>query len=175
MSISEKLKTISNKIEKNKDQYNLDKQTTMISALSSDKVSKYEFLTGKDVLPEKDLIEKAAIMKRFEYSPLGKELKALTLQRNSIKNYAILLGLTKQLKKKKKTLENYSKSNLIYDANHSFYRYYLDRKKLNNLSFKSKHSFLSEFFDDLDKTSNLNQQKESTKKRKIKVFDTASE
>ena len=33
---------------------------------------------AKDVLPEKDLLEKAAIMKRFEYLPLGKEFKAQT-------------------------------------------------------------------------------------------------
>ena len=35
-------------------------------------------MTGKDVLPEKDLLEKAVIKKRFEYSPLGKELKGQT-------------------------------------------------------------------------------------------------
>ena len=78
MSISEKIKTINNKIEQNKAQYNLDRQTAKISALSSGNVSKYKFLTGKDVSPEKDLLEKAATMKRLEYSPLGKELKAQT-------------------------------------------------------------------------------------------------
>ena len=31
-----------------------------------------EFLTGKDILTDKDLLEKASTMKRFEYSPLGK-------------------------------------------------------------------------------------------------------
>ena len=41
-------------------------------------VCKYEFLTGEDVLPEKGLLEKAATIKRFEYSPLGKELKKQT-------------------------------------------------------------------------------------------------
>ena len=50
----------------------------MISALSSRNASKYKFLTGKDVLSEKELLEKDATMKRFEYSPLGKELKAQT-------------------------------------------------------------------------------------------------
>ena len=35
-------------------------------------------MTGKDVLPEKDLLEKAAAIKRFEYSPLSNELKAQT-------------------------------------------------------------------------------------------------
>ena len=55
MSISEKIKTTDNKIEQNKAQYSLDRQTAKISTLSSENVRKYEFLPGKDVLPEKDL------------------------------------------------------------------------------------------------------------------------
>ena len=78
MSISEKIKEINNKIKQNKAQYDLDWQTAKISALSSGNVSKYEFLTDKDVLAEKDLLEKAAALKRFEYSPLAKELKKQT-------------------------------------------------------------------------------------------------
>ena len=58
-----------------KAQYNLDRQTAAISASSSGNVSKYEFLTGKDVLREKDLLRKATTMKRIEYSPLDKGLK----------------------------------------------------------------------------------------------------
>ena len=53
-----------------KTKLNLIRQTVKISILSSENVSKYEFLTGKDVLPEKELLEKAAAIKRFEYSPL---------------------------------------------------------------------------------------------------------
>ena len=49
MSISEKIKLINNKIKQNKVQYDSAK----ISALSSGNVSKYEFLTVRDVLPEK--------------------------------------------------------------------------------------------------------------------------
>ena len=56
------------KIEQNKAQFDLDKQTAKISALSLEKVGKYEFLTGKEVLPEKGLLEKAATIKRCEYS-----------------------------------------------------------------------------------------------------------
>ena len=78
MSISEKIKSINNKIDQKKAQYNLNRQTAKISALSSGNVSKYEFLNSKDVLPGKDLQEKAATLKRFEYSPLGKELKSQT-------------------------------------------------------------------------------------------------
>ena len=68
MSISEKIKAINNKIEENKAQNTLDRETAKISALSSGNVSKYEFLSGKDVLPEKNLLEKVAALKRFEYS-----------------------------------------------------------------------------------------------------------
>ena len=70
---------------------------------------------------------------------------------------------------------DYRKSNLIYDANHSFYKCYRDRKKFDNISFKSKHSFLNEFFDELDELNNLSQQNESTKERKINMHDKASE
>ena len=49
-----------------------------ISPLTSGNVDKHEFLTGKDVLPEKDFLEKAATIKTFEYSALGSELKKQT-------------------------------------------------------------------------------------------------
>ena len=65
MSIKEKIKANNNKIDQKKAQYSLDRQTANISALSSGNVSKYEFLTQKDILPEKDLLEKAATLKRF--------------------------------------------------------------------------------------------------------------
>ena len=47
------IKTINQKIEQNKAQYWLDKQTANISALSSENVSKSAFLTLEDVLPKK--------------------------------------------------------------------------------------------------------------------------
>ena len=60
IDISEKIKAINNKIGQSKGQYNLDRQTAKISALLSGNISKYEYLTAKDVLLEKDLLEKAA-------------------------------------------------------------------------------------------------------------------
>ena len=53
MSISEKTKSINNKIKENKTQSDLDKQTAKISVLLSGNVSKYKFLTFKDTSPEK--------------------------------------------------------------------------------------------------------------------------
>ena len=78
MTITDKFKTINGKIEQNKVQYNLDRQTAKIPALSSGSASKYVVLTGKYVLPEKNLLEKTATKKRFECFPLNKELKAQT-------------------------------------------------------------------------------------------------
>ena len=69
MSISKKIKAINNKIKK----YDLDRQATKISALSSGNVIKHDFLTEKGVFLKKDLLKKAATLKTFEYSPLDKE------------------------------------------------------------------------------------------------------
>ena len=45
---------------------------------------------GEEVLPEKRLLEKAAKIKRFEYSSLGSEL-----HKNIIKDYTKFLVLTR--------------------------------------------------------------------------------
>ena len=75
---------------------------------------------------------------------------------------------------KKTTIENYNKSNLIYDSNHSFYKYH-NINKFDNLSFKSKHSLLVNVFNDLDKFSRVKTHKENTKEKKTNVDDTSSE
>ena len=49
-----------------------------VSALSSENVNKYQFLTNKDALIEKVLLAKTGAIKIFEYSYVGKELKAQT-------------------------------------------------------------------------------------------------
>ena len=77
MSVNEKIRTIDNKIQQNKAQYVLDRQIVRIPTLSEN-VTKYKSLTDKDVLLEKDLLDKAATMKRFEYLLLGKELRSKT-------------------------------------------------------------------------------------------------
>ena len=46
--------------------------------MPSGNVNKYEFLTGEDILLEEGIFEKAATIKRFEYSPLGSELEKQT-------------------------------------------------------------------------------------------------
>ena len=91
MIISQKIKAINSKIGQNKAQYNLDRQTAQISALWSGNFGKYDFLTGKNIFIEKDLLEKVAAIKRFEYSPLRREInrnnKALLNRNKLLKNY----------------------------------------------------------------------------------------
>ena len=80
-------------------------------------------------------------MKRFEYSPLGKELKAQT--DITKKQYAKLddtFGFDKIIKKEKPAFKNYSKLDLIYNSNYSFYKYYRDSK--NFITFLSNQSIL---------------------------------
>ena len=62
--------TIDNKIRDEKIQHDIDRESAKISALSSGKLHKYEYLTGEDILPsnQQQIIEQA----RFTYSPLGK-------------------------------------------------------------------------------------------------------
>ena len=43
--------TINDQIRYEKIQYNINKEAAKISPLSSGKIHKYEYLTGKDILP----------------------------------------------------------------------------------------------------------------------------
>ena len=79
----------------------------------------------------------------------------------------------KIIKEEKPTLESYIKSDLTYNSNYSFYKYYRDGKKFDNLSLESKHSFLAEFFNYLNKFNKLSPQKESAKEKK-NVYGKAS-
>ena len=62
--------TIHDQIKDEKLQYNINREAAKISALSSGKLHKYEYLTGEDILPsnQQQIIEQT----KFAYSPLGK-------------------------------------------------------------------------------------------------------
>ena len=62
--------TIDDQIKSEKLQYDINWETAKISALSSGKFDKYEYLTGKEILPsnKQQIIEQA----KFTYSLLGK-------------------------------------------------------------------------------------------------------
>ena len=68
MTITDQIKILNRKIKENETQYDLDREAAKISALSSNNLDKYEYLTGEDVGLKPSTVEQ----KKFEYSPLGK-------------------------------------------------------------------------------------------------------
>ena len=68
--------TIEDQIKDEKLQYDINREAAKISALSSGKIDKYEYLPGKEILPsnQQQIIEKA----KFTYSPLGKAFEKQT-------------------------------------------------------------------------------------------------
>ena len=65
--------TNDDQVEDEKLQHDITTEAEKISALSSGKIDKYEYLTGEEILPsnQKQIIEQA----KFIYSPLGKACK----------------------------------------------------------------------------------------------------
>ena len=68
MTITDQIKILDRKIMQNEAQYNLDRKAAKISAMSSNNLDKYEYLTGEDLGLKPSTVEQA----KFEYSPLGK-------------------------------------------------------------------------------------------------------
>ena len=68
--------TIEDQIKDEKLQYDINRGAAKISALSSGKIDKYEYLTGEEILPsnQKQIIEQA----KFTYSLLGKAFEKQT-------------------------------------------------------------------------------------------------
>ena len=68
--------TIQDQIRDEKLQYDINGEAAKISALSSGRIDKYEYLTGKETLlsNQQQIIEQA----KFSYSPLGKAFEKQT-------------------------------------------------------------------------------------------------
>ena len=49
MTVTDQIKILNRKIKQNEAQYDLDRKAAKISALSSNNLDKYEYLTGKDL------------------------------------------------------------------------------------------------------------------------------
>ena len=68
--------TIEDQIRDEKIQYDVNREATKISALSSGKINKYEYLTGEEIMPstEQQMIEQA----KFTDTPLGNDFEKRT-------------------------------------------------------------------------------------------------
>ena len=95
------LKIIDNKIKANEAKYDLDRLAAIISAKSSGKLGKLEYLTGEDLGCKPSALEKS----KFECSTLGMAFNK-AFKKDEVKNIAK------------------SESDFNYDSNHAFYRFY---------------------------------------------------
>ena len=99
--------TINDQIRDEKLQYDINRKAAKISALSSGKIHKYEYLAGEDTIPsnQEQIIEQA----KFTYSHSGKafEKQIKTIEDQSQKQVDVL----KDLKPKEQTKPIEDKSN----------------------------------------------------------------
>ena len=68
MTVTDQIRILNRKIIQNEAQYGLDREAAKISALTSNNLDKYEYLTGENLGLKPSTVDKA----KFEYSPLGK-------------------------------------------------------------------------------------------------------
>ena len=125
--------TIDDQIRNEKLQYDLNREAAKISALSSGKIHKYEYLTGEDILPsnQQQIIEQA----KFTYSPLGKafEKQIKTIEDQGKKQVKAL----EDLKPKEQTKPIEDKSNNQSKATIIFNELINKRKELMNKLYDS--------------------------------------
>ena len=122
MTVTDQIKILDQKIMQNEAQYDLGRKAAKISALSSNNLKKYEYLTGKDLGLKPSTVEQA----KFEYSPLGKIFNK-GLDKDDKKE-----GLFKRLK----NIENAQKNLIRDDDNESIY--YTPRSEFDDKDDKDK-------------------------------------
>ena len=124
---------INDQIKDEKLQYDISRETAKILALSSDKIHKYEYLTGEDRLPsnQQQITEQA----KFTYSPLGKafEKQIKTIEDQGQKQVDTL----ENLKPKGETKPIEDKSNSQSKATVIFNELINERKTLMNKLYSS--------------------------------------
>ena len=121
MTVTDQIKILDRKIMQNEAQYDLDRKSAIISALSSNNMDKYEYLTGEDLGLKPSTIEQT----KFEYSPLGKifnkgsneddKKEGLFKRRKNIKdtNLTQLQAIKDQGEQQLRELKNIDKSNTL--------------------------------------------------------------
>ena len=108
--------TIEDQIKDEKLQYDINREAAKISALSSGKIDKYEYLTGEEIFPsnQRQIIEQA----KFTYSPLGKafEKQIKTIENQGEKQIKAIQDNKKQLTNTQEvTIQNIIPENIFND------------------------------------------------------------
>ena len=119
--------TIDDQIRNEKLQYDINREAAKISALSSGKIRKYEYLTGEEILPsnQQQIIEQA----KFTNSLLGKafEKQIKTIDDQGEKQVEALKDLNpkEQTKPIEDKFNNQSKTRIIFNG-------FINKRKKNN-------------------------------------------
>ena len=125
-------------------------------------------MTGKDVLPNKDLLEKTATKKRFEYYRSGKKLKRQNrVAEKKYQSFDKVFNHDKKeepVKIKKEELLTTDESSPFYNNKYSFIEFG-NVGKYCNLSFTIKYDRLRLFYHQLNEFRNCDPR---TQKKKLK-------
>ena len=177
MTITDQIKILDRKITQNEAQYDLDRKAAEISALSSNDLDKYEYLTGEDL----DLKPSTVKRTKFEYSSLGKIFnKSLDekdkkegilkrLENITDKNEELLNSFSSTKKFNKALKINNQSKNLIYNTQHSFAKFKII-DDINELSLDSMHKKLENFHKKFNKLKNVIPRTKENKRLKNKVL-----
>ena len=122
MTVTDQTKILDRKIKQNEAQYDLDRKAAKISALSSNNLDKYEYLSGEDLGLKPSTVERA----KFEFSPLG-------------------MSLNKAFTKDKVKSVTKSMSDFNYDNNYAFFKFYKGYDEFKEMSLDSKYNRMKEF------------------------------
>ena len=122
---------IEDQIKDEKLHYDINREAAKISALSSGKLDKYEYLTGEEILPsnQQQIIEQA----KFIYSPLGKafEKQTKTIEDQGKKQIDALESLKPSDKKLPSIKDFMSKENQNPEIINKIERIEEEEKKVN--------------------------------------------
>ena len=184
MTLTDQFKIIGNKIKANQAQYDLDRLAVKIFALSSSYLRKYEYLTGEDLGYKPSVIEQA----KFDYSPMGnifntglseegkKEVLFKRVENIEGKNEELLVKIKNQRTKElgKKDSQTAKTTNpFVYDQNHNFNKYRLD-KFVKIPSIESKFDIFETFYKDFISLKCLKAKRKDNISDKFVVLNNAS-
>ena len=109
--------TINDQLRDEKLQYDIDRETAKIWALSSGKIHKYKHLTGEDMLPSNH--QQITEQGKFTYSPLGKtfEKQIKTIEDQGQKQVDALKDLKprEQIQPTEGKSNNESKATIVFN------------------------------------------------------------
>ena len=120
--------TLEDKIRDEKLQYDINREAAKISALSSGKFDKYDYLTGEEILPsnQQQIIEQA----KFTYFPLGKafekQAKAIEDQTKIIKDKK---EQTKETEKQLDKPDDIKKDNLSINKQRGIFNKFIKERR----------------------------------------------